>query len=239
MVRNGKKTGPVTAGQINAARDSFELYYDRANQNLDTDDVVIKMDTFMSELFQRYPSRKDSGYIFHYALSQDEESIFYIMSQGIYDFEEDTAYHYPFGKDDFNDTFDYYLLLHGNSPEGEYRAINESEFCNFTQRYEKNFNRLYDSIITPVSSITNHPFSVYHEGEELNEFVEEYQPDTSDVLLLRHCAAPLGSNIRSYHIPVFIFMWQGTGNTDYAGKGLDIGKTCPPFCSANMESFCD
>lgn len=237
--QSNKVTDPVTNGQVNAARDSFELYYDRANQGLSTADIGVKTDSLILDLFQKYPNAKDSGYVFHYALSSDETSIFYIMSNGVYDSDEDTAYFYPFPKDEFNDGFDYYLLLHGESNTGNYRAIDETEFCNFTQRYEKNFNKMHDSVITPVSSISNHPYSVYHEGDELNEFFEEYEPDTSNVLLLRHCAGPVGADNHNYHIPVFIFMLEGNGNTDYEGKALDVGNTCPPHCAAGSENFCE
>lgn len=233
-----KLTGPVTPGQVNAARDTFEWYYDRANVDLNTSDIHVRMDSMMIALLTKYESDADSGYVFHYGLSSDEQSIYYIMSPAGYDQANRISNFTAFKADNYYPNEDYHLLLDGNAQDSSYHPINQNQFCEYTERYKNNMNVLYNGFSTPVSSLSNHPYYVFHEGPELDEFYDDYAPVNPSALQIRHCAAPLGGDGYNYHVPVFIFMKQTSGTGRYVGKALDVGDLCPPHCNNDPLGIC-
>lgn len=228
-------TDPITETAYNqGTRDFDDLYFD-VNRNLNQDPIKIHITNNLRGLLTSNTTSTSPGLILHYGLSPTFDSVQYILSPGTQATDQKVS------SGSFqNET---YLLLHGNRGDG-YDTISKTEFCKSIKRYEKNMKIKIGTGTQDVNKVGNHPYSVYHQGNELNNFMNQNSSQNPTYLYLYHGAANLdqlgdflvpfvrlGNNDRSFEIDNNPSYPEG----DYFKKALDAGHVCPPHCNLQQS----
>ena len=241
-------TGEIDSTFFENAKREFPRRFSKT-PSLNYNDIIIPLpNKILTDLFNKYPTSKKSGLVFHYGLAADSKSLVYIISDGKTDQVSKNISFKPFDITLKNSTAQKFVLIQ-NSQTEPVTYIDKKQMCALTTRY--------------CAQMENHPISsaqgkidcdvnaqlVYHEGLELHEFLKYYKDFPYLQLYISHGAAiPInGKDIE--HVPLFTFgdvksrfpldnKPRTGGSPKYMNKGLDAGQLCPPHCAENPQEFC-
>jgi hypothetical protein len=242
-------SGPIDSNQTADAVARFVTDY-KTDVGLNYAPIKIKVNQALKRVFTLFPIDSNSGMTFHYGLSDDAKELCYIIAPGTRLQSTDELYYRPFPTGMHNQPNDHYILLKNNGSDSiEY--ITQSEFCQLTENYELNMKRKSGGSFAPISSDPSHPRYVYHEGIELNKFIDSYSEGSSLHLYIEHGAMEPAGASNFYHAACFLFGddrnsfplnnvdYPSAGlDTPYRSKAMDLGQLCPPHCGTLPRALC-
>jgi len=229
------KSGPRNRTETALASFAFQNSYTTNNGKLNYSAVIVKLDTSVRNLLKMHPTTNDEGLVVHYALSQNMDTIQYILSLGSQNSKDSTFTFSPFE----NPAGPYYILLDGDTTKSV-KFIDQKRFCTLVKNYENNVKLKSE---TPTRG-NNHPLMAYHQGKELNMFLENNAQFNPTHLFIIHGADTIGRQTERLHLPYLVFgnKYQPTllNNTKnlprYERRALDLGHPCPTYCRPPRET---
>jgi len=239
MIAFSLLTGPVSKTMTALAKFEFELLYSSNSRNLQFSPVKVELTPLIIGLFKKYPNTTESGLVLHYGLSHNKDSLQYILSLGEQKSSNSSVSSSPFPADT-NSPQPYYILFDGKKQTGTY--INNVEFCVRINKYRNGVKMKIGNNDVDISAISNHPYFVYHQGRELDLFIEHNKNFNPSHLHIIH---GVGNNQNAtHHMPILVF-----GNSTkplhinnnneaqiYKNKALDVGHLCPSLCNTEVTT---
>jgi len=240
---------PIDSNQMVKAVARFVADY-TTDAGLNYAPVKIQINSALKRVFTLFPADSSSGMTFHYGLSDDEEELCYIIAPGTKLQSTGNVYYRPFPIGMHNQSSDHYILLK-NSGGDTIQYITRSQFCRLTENYEVNMQRRSGKGYAPISSDPSHPKYLYHEGIELNMFIEAYAKGSPLYLYIGHGAIEPSGGGNFYHAACLLFGddrnrfplnnvdYPNAGlDTPYRSKAMDLGQNCPPYCGTLPSVSC-
>lgn len=228
----GIASAPRNDVETAAAITAFQTAYGNSFPEL-----KVALQTGLHTLLQSNPNTPYDGLVFHYGLSNDQKTILYIIGPGVQDpaTEYFTAGPFPSGAN--GQSTAHYLLLDAAAPNAAFRPIDDAEYCRLTDNYYQNMTMTMGGQTNPIRNDPDHPYLVYHQGSELNQFYLDNTGLNPTHLHIAHGADNRNPAATKYHMPYLMFgdgtapfPLAGDSNPTYLSKALDVGHLCPPFC---------
>lgn len=227
--------GPVDLTRTRNAESQFGTYYGTSG-TLDYTPTAVPLTDALIRVLQSQPDSPTKGLVIHYGLSSSKKKIEYVVSLGERIGTTDNFDFAPFIDPPDEAPGAYYILFNGDLTATAPKYIKQDEFCKRVKEYQSSM--LYNG--SAVGSTANHPYMVYHQGDQLNQFILDNQDPKPTHLYLIHGVA--SSSAGTFHAP-YLALGDNTGpiyldNDNYGSaifqmKALDLGHPCPPFCRDN------
>jgi hypothetical protein len=228
-------SGPITAESIRLAKIEFNQTYAVAS-GLNNKPLKVELSDTLITLFNNLAALTDKGLVFHYGYIESKKEICLLIGLGSQKRGEMTFTNYPFpAKPGVHG--EYYLVFAANETHLKVRGT--SAHNSLTQSYQAKIQ--HNGTVIRLNK--DHPKMVYHQGQELKKFYDEYRMGNPLYLYAYNGSRQTPGVAADYHIPIFLFGNDGVPfPTDdviypdyglhfpYRNKALDAGHVCPPHC---------